>query len=132
MKFGVGVGPYVKVKKFGLDLAAAPSVVYQAGSDDGMGGNTAVTGLQLPIAASVAVGKMLKVSVEAGVYTGDDFKLGAADDGRIALGAAVDIKLGKIIAHVGAGVASLITDPAGAYPSISDSIYIDLNAKFAK
>ena len=132
LKFGVGVGPYMKIKKFGLDLNVAPSVVYQAGSDDGMGGNTAVTAIQVPAAAAVSVGKMLKASVEVGLYTGDDFKLGAADGGRIALGAAVDIKLGKIIAHLGAGVASLITDPAGAYPSISDSIYIDLNAKFAK
>jgi hypothetical protein len=38
--------------------------------------------------------------------------------------------LGPIITHAGAGVASLLT--GGAYPTIRDSVYIDLNVKYAK
>jgi hypothetical protein len=40
------------------------------------------------------------------------------------------VKIGPILAHAGAGVASLLT--GGMYPTISDSVYIDVNAKYVK
>ncbi len=127
LKFGTSIGPWIKIKKFGLDLSATPSIVYQQGAES-------LTAIQVPVAAAVSLGKALKVAVEAGVYTGDGFKLGATDGGRISLGAAIDVKIGKVIAHVGAGVASLLTseEMGSAYPTISDSVYVDINAKFAK
>jgi hypothetical protein len=125
LKFATTVGPWIKFKRWGLDFNTAPSIVYQAGDES-------VTAVQLPLAASVSLGKLLKTSVETGIYTGDDFKLGPSGGGRIALGAAIDVKIGKIIAHAGAGVASLLTDEMGAYHSISDSVYVDLNAKYVK
>jgi hypothetical protein len=132
LTFAAAIGPWVKLKGFGLDFALQPSLVYQAAGDTG----EAVTGLQLPVAASLSLSTLLKVAVEAGVYTGDDFALGAADGGRISLGAAVDVRLGKLIVHVGAGVASLLTSDEpmslALYQSIGDSVYLDLNVKFAK
>lgn len=42
----------------------------------------------------------------------------------------VPTAIGPILAHAGAGVASLLT--GGAYPTIRDSFYVDLNVKYAK
>ena len=39
-----------------------------------------------------------------------------------------DLGIGPILAHAGAGVASLLT--GGMYPTFSDSVYIDVNAKY--
>lgn len=129
LTFAAAVGPWVKLKGLGLDFALQPSLVYQRAGEMG----EAVEGLQLPVAASLALGELLRVSLEAGVFTGDDFALAAADGGRIALGAAVDIKISKLIVHLGAGAASLLVDDESEYyPSIGDSIYFDLNVKFAK
>jgi len=41
------------------------------------------------------------------------------------------VKLGPIIAHAGAGLASLLTEELGLYQSIGDSVYIDVNAQLA-
>jgi len=125
LHFATTVGPWLKIKRFGLDLATAPSIVYEGGDDS-------VTGLQVPVSAAVALGTLVKASVDAGVYTGDGLDVRPSQGGRIALGAALDVKIGRIIAHAGAGVASLLTDPMGMYPTIKDSIYVDVNAKFAK
>jgi hypothetical protein len=66
------------------------------------------------------------------VFTGDNISLRAKNGGRIYLGAALDLKIGPIITHAGAGFASLLTDDMGLYHSIGDSVYIDLNVKYAK
>jgi hypothetical protein len=46
------------------------------------------------------------------------------------------VKIGPILGHLGTGFASLLTgDPMttqAAYPSIMDSVYFDLNVKYAK
>jgi hypothetical protein len=78
----------------------------------------------------IKLGSLLKLSADLGVYTGDDYALGANDGGRISAGAAVDVKIGPIIAHAGTGFASLFT--GGAYPTRGDSLYVDLNVKYAK
>jgi hypothetical protein len=66
------------------------------------------------------------------VYTGDDYTFRSSKGGRVSLGAALDVKVWRLILHGGAGVASLGTGDASAYPTIKDSVYIDLNVKFAK
>jgi hypothetical protein len=53
------------------------------------------------------------------------------------VGAAIDLKINHIKIHAGAGFATLLTTDEAvmggiAYPSIADSIYVDLNVKYAK
>jgi hypothetical protein len=121
--FGGGVLAKIKLSEL-LDLSLTPSWVYQSGDEESR------TAIQIPASVIVKLGSLLKVSADAGVFTGDDYSFGGDDGGRIYAGAAVDVKLGPIIAHAGAGVASLLT--GGMYPTISDSVYIDLNVKYAK
>lgn len=129
LTFAAGIGPFVKFKGLGVDFALQPSLVYQAAGSAG----DAVTAVQVPVAASLALSDLLKVSVETGLYTADDFGVTAKDGARLSLGAAVDVRLGKIILHAGAGAASLLVDAASPfYRSIGDSIYFDLNVKYAK
>lgn len=109
-----------------LDLSVLPAFVFQKGELENL------TALQLPVALIVKLGDLLKVSADVAIYTGDDFSFGASDGGRLGLGAAVDVKLGPILLHLGSGVASLITDEMGPYPTIKDSIYVDVNVKYAK
>ena len=126
LKFGASLGPWIKFKYAGVEFRTQPAFVYQAT-------DPTLTAIQLPIAAAVGLGKAVKVALETGVYTGDDFKLGADDGGRIALGAAIDLKLTPVLVHIGAGFASLLTsDEGGFYPGITDSIYLDLNVKYSK
>lgn len=42
------------------------------------------------------------------------------------------MKLGPIALHMRAGAASLFTDPGGVYPTLADSIYVDVNVKYVK
>lgn len=123
------VGPWIKLKANVVYLSVLPAFVYQAA-----GQAEAVTGFQLPLNAMLRAGELLKVSADLGIYSGDDFKLGAADGGRIAIGAGVDIKVGHIALHLGTGLASLLTsdEMGAAYPSIGKSLYFDINAKYVK
>ncbi len=107
-----------------VDFALAPLYVYQAGEMESL------TAVQIPTSLVLKLGSLVKLSADAGVYTGDDFSFSGDDGGRIALGAALDVKIGPIIVHAGSGFASLLT--GGFYPTIGDSLYIDLNVKFAK
>jgi hypothetical protein len=121
--FSVGLRSKVKLSSL-IDFSLTPLFVYQRGEAE------AQTGLQLPLALIVKLGSLLKVSADAGVYTGDDFSFGGDDGGRIAAGGSVTLKIGPIVLHAGAGVASLLT--GGLYPTISDSLYIDLDARYQK
>jgi len=121
--FEGGVTAKVKLSTL-VDFRFLPSWVYQAG-DAG-----SLTAVKLPASLVLAVGSLVKVSAELGMYTGDDYAFRGRDGGRLQTGAALDVKLGPILAHVGAGAASLLT--GGAYPSIRDSLYLDLNVKYAK
>ncbi len=122
-RFGTAVGPYLRLDMFGLQVTLLPSVVWQAGTG---------TAGQLPLTAVLKLGSLLELAADAGVFTGPQLKLGAADGGRIYAGGSVTLKIGPIVLHAGAGVASLLTDPMGVYPPIKGSIYYDVNVKYAK
>ncbi len=109
-----------------LDFSTRPVFVYQAGTEE------AATAVQIPMSTILSIGSLIKVSADLGVFTGDDFTFRGSKGGRLALGGALDVKLGPIIVHAGAGAASLLTGEGGVYPTIGDSLYIDLNVKYAK
>ena len=88
--------------------------------------------MQIPTSLILKIGSLVTRSADLGIYTGDGYALRARKCGRLPLGAALDVKLGPISVHAGAGAASLITGEGGLYPSITDSVYLDLNVKFAK
>jgi hypothetical protein len=109
-----------------VDFSLVPVFVYQTGTVE------SINAVQIPMSTALKVGSLLKLSVDLGVYTGDDFKFGGSSGGRIALGAALDVKVGPIVAHAGTGFASLLVGDETAYPTVGDSLYIDLNAKYVK
>lgn len=122
---GFAGGLITKIKLSSLlDFSLLPTWVIQKGEMDSL------TAVQIPMALQVALGSLLKLNAELGVYTGDDYSFSGDNGGRIATGASLDVKLGPILVHAGAGVASLLT--GGVYPTISDSFYVDLNVKYAK
>lgn len=124
---GLAAGLITKVKLSSLvDFSLVPAFVFQTGETENL------TAVQIPMSLILKAGSLLKLSTDLGVYTGDDYAFGPSNGGRISLGAAIDLKLGPIIAHAGAGFASLLTDEMGLYPTIKDSVYIDLNVKYAK
>jgi hypothetical protein len=127
LKLAAKVGPWLKFKMGGIELNLLPQIVFQATDDK-------IVALQLPTSAAVSLGETLKVGLELGVYTGDDFDPRPSEGGRIAAGAAIDLKINHIRIHAGAGFATLLTDDMGAngYAKIGDSVYIDLNAKYVK
>jgi hypothetical protein len=126
-KPGLAGGLIMKIKLSSIvDFSLLPTFAFQSGTTEN------ITAVQVPLALILKVGNAVKLSADAGVFTGDDISLRAKNGGRIYLGAALDVKIGRIITHLGAGFASLITDEMGAYPTIGDSLYLDLNVKFAK
>jgi hypothetical protein len=125
LKPGFAGGVPIKVKLSSLvDFSLVPAWVYQSAT---LGSLTAV---QVPMSLRLALGELVKVSADAGVFTGDDYSFSGSKGGRIAAGGALDVKIYKVIVHAGAGVASLLT--GGVYPTIGDSVYVDLNVKYAK
>jgi hypothetical protein len=126
---GVAGGLDMRVKLSSLlDFKLAPRFVYQKGGEAG----ESLQAVQVPMSTVIALGSLLKVSADLGVFTGDDASFKPSNGGRIYAGGALDVKLGPIIVHGGAGVASLLTGAESMYPTISDSVYIDLNVKYAK
>jgi hypothetical protein len=124
---GFTAGAFVKFKLSSLvKFSLVPVVVEQGGRMESH------NALQVPTSLIVAVGSLVKVSADLGVFTGDRYSFSADSGGRIYAGGALDVKLSKIIVHAGAGVASLITGAGSMYPSIGDSAYIDVNVKYAK
>ena len=107
-----------------VDFSTTPIWVYQSGTDESL------TAVQIPLSLIVKLGSLVKVSADAGIFTGDDYAFGGSNGGRIAAGGSLTVKIGPILTHVGAGVASLLS--GGAYPTIRDSLYFDLNVKYAK
>ncbi len=122
---GFTVGTIVKLKLSNLlDFSLTPLWLYQKGEME------SIEAVQVPMSAIVRLGDVAKLSADLGVYLGDDYSIRGKNGGRIATGGSLTVKLGPILAHAGAGVASLLT--GGAYPSISDSVYVDLNVKYVK
>jgi hypothetical protein len=107
-----------------VDFSLTPALIYQSGTMESL------NAVQVPMALILKLGDVAKVSAELAVNTGDNYSFSGDKGGRIATGAALDLKIGPMLLHAGAGVASLLT--GGAYPTISDSFYVDLNAKYAK
>jgi hypothetical protein len=124
-KPGVGTGLLMKVKLSSLvDFNLVPAWVYQSGTMDSL------TAVQIPMSLRIALGDLAKLSADLGIYTGDDYSFSGSNGGRISTGGALDLKVGPILLHAGAGVASLLT--GGMYPSIGESVYVDVNVKYAK
>jgi hypothetical protein len=107
-----------------VDFSLTPALIYQSGTMESL------NAVQVPMALILKLGDVAKVSAELAVNTGDNYSFSGDKGGRIATGAALDLKIGPMLLHGGVGVASLLT--GGLYPTISDSFYIDLNAKYAK
>jgi hypothetical protein len=127
MKPGANLGVVTKLKMGSVvDFSLLPSWVYQSGTMDSH------QAIQVPLALGIGLGSLLKLNLELGIYTGDDYSLRPSNDGRIATGASLDIKISHLLFHAGAGAASLITSPEGVYPTIGDSFYVDVNAKYVK
>ena len=130
MKLGFAAALITKVKLSSVvDFSLIPAWVYQQGTMESL------TAVQIPMSTIIKVGELVKVSVDLGIYTGDDYTFRGSKGGRLAFGGALDVKLGPILLHAGTGVASLLTgQPAGGvtYPSIRESVYVDLNVKYAK
>lgn len=127
--FQPGFGAAVPISlKLGstLRFSLAPALVIQKGSTENQ------DAIQIPMSLILKVGSLVKLSTDLGVFTGDDISLRAKNGGRIYGGGSLDVKIGPIITHAGAGVASLFTDEMGPYPTMKDSFYIDLNVKYAK
>lgn len=123
--FAGGVITKLKLSSL-LDFSLLPTWVYQSGEMESL------QAIQVPMALGVGLGSLLRLNLELGVYTGDDYSLRSRNGGRVATGASLDIKIGPMLFHLGAGAASLITGDGGVYPSISDSVYVDVNAKYVK
>jgi len=123
--FATGLVTIVKMSSL-VDFSFIPTFVYQSGTGE------ARQGLQVPLALRLGVGSLAKINVEAGFYTGDDFSMGPSHGGRIATGLSLDLKISHLVLHAGAGFASLLVADSGLYPTIKDSFYIELNAKYAK
>ncbi len=122
---GFAGGLLMKVKLSSIvDFNLVPAWVYQSGTLDSL------TAVQIPMSLRVALGDLIKVSADLGVFTGDDYSFSGDNGGRISTGGALDLKIGPILVHAGAGVASLLS--GGMYPSIGESVYVDMNVKYAK
>jgi hypothetical protein len=109
-----------------LAFSLIPTWVYQSGTMESL------QAIQVPIALQVGLGNVLKINFELGIYTGDDYSIGPSNGGRLASGLSIDLKISHILIHAGAGFASLLVADSGLYPTIKDSFYIDLNAKYTK
>ena len=107
-----------------VDFSLVPAWVYQSGT------MTSHKAVQLPMSLILKLGDVVQTSADLGIFTGDDYSFSGDKGGRIAAGGSLTVKVGPILAHAGAGVASLLT--GGLYPTISDSVYIDVNAKYVK
>jgi hypothetical protein len=107
-----------------VDFSLVPAWVYQSGTMDSH------QAVQIPMSLILKLGNVVQTSADLGVFTGDHYHFSGDDGGRIAAGGSLTVKIGPILAHAGAGVASLLT--GGMYPTISDSVYIDVNAKYVK
>lgn len=125
---GINVGLLAKLKLSSLlDFSFVPVWMHQGGGEQ-----AAVSAVQIPLSLIIKLGSLLQLSADLGIYTGANYSFSSDNDGRIAAGGSLQVKIGPIIFHAGAGVASLITGANSPYPTIGDSLYIDVNAKYAK
>lgn len=107
-------------------LHVEPAFVYQSGDPE------AITGAQLPVTALFRAGSTAQAGIMAGLYTGDDFELGAEHEGRLAVGLVAHLHVSKIQLGLGAGFSSLLTEDEGRYTSVGKSLYVMVNLEYAK
>jgi hypothetical protein len=98
--------------------------VFQGGETDSH------AAVQLPMSLILKLGDLVQTAADIGVFTGDHYHFSGDSGGRIYAGGSLTVKLGPIQAHAGLGLASLLT--GGLYPTIGDSVYVDLNVKYVK
>jgi hypothetical protein len=114
-----------KVKLSSLvDFSLVPAWVVQGGETDSH------AAVQIPMSLILKLGGLVQTAADLGVFTGDHYHFSGDSGGRIYAGGSLTVKLGPIQAHAGLGVASLLT--GGLYPTIGDSVYVDLNVKYVK
>lgn len=124
---GVTAGAIARLKLSELlKISLLPVWVHQSGS------NGALDALQLPASLVIKLADIVKVSADAGIFTGKGYSFAAKDDGRIYAGASLDVKLWKLLVHAGGGVANLLAGSGSMYPTIRDSLYVELNVKYVK
>ena len=122
---GASLGAILKLKLSSLvDFSSTPVWVHQSSDLEPL------DAVQIPASLFLRVGSLAQLSADAGVFTGPDYAFSASAGGRIYAGGSLQLKIGPIIGHVGGGVASLL--PGGEYPTIRDSVYLDVNVKYAK
>jgi hypothetical protein len=107
-----------------VSLSLVPAWVYQGGTTQSH------AAVQLPASLIIKLGELVQTSADLGVFTGDHYHFSGDAGGRIYAGGSLTVKIGPIAAHAGLGVASLLT--GGLYPTIGDSVYVDLNVKYVK
>lgn len=107
-----------------VDFALVPAWVYQGGEPQ------AHAAIQVPMSLIVKLADLVQVAADTGVFTGDQYHLSGDAGGRIYAGGSLTVKIWKLQAHAGLGVASLLT--GGLYPSIGDSVYVDLNVTYVR
>jgi hypothetical protein len=122
---GVSLGVILKLKMSSLvDFSSTPVWVHQSSDMQPL------DAVQIPASLILRVGSLAQVSADAGVFTGPDYSFSASAGGRIYAGGSLQLEIGPIVGHLGGGVASLL--PGGEYPTIRDSVYLDVNIKYAK
>jgi hypothetical protein len=121
--FAAGLIARVKLSTV-VDFSFTPLWVYQSGDEESL------QAIQVPTALELKLGSFLKLAADVGFFTGDDYSLRGRNGGRISLGGSLTVKIGPLLFHAGTGFASLLTGPL--YPDIGDSVYVDLNVKYAK
>lgn len=124
----LALGPWVRAKAGPTYLTFEPAFVYQPGDPEG------ITGIQFPVTAVFRAGSVAHLGAMVGIYTGDDFKLGASDGGRVGAGLVADVKVSSIKLVLGAGFASLLTDDMGGngYTSVGKSLYVSVALHYVK
>jgi hypothetical protein len=121
--FSGGIRTRVKLGSV-IDFNLNPAWVIQGGEMESL------TAVQIPMSLVLGIGDVAKLSAELGIFTGDDYSFKGENGGRVATGAALDVKIGPMLMHAGAGVATLTTGPM--YPTVKESFYVDVNAKYVK
>src|SRR5438105_185506 len=77
--FDAGLLMNVKLSSV-VDFSLVPVFVWQSGSAENL------QAVQIPTSLILAIGSLVKVSADFGIYTGDDFSFRPSNGGRIALG----------------------------------------------
>lgn len=131
MQLGFAFGVSFK-KEFGgnLALTADPTLVLHMDVAAGDTGPEMLQVLQIPVGLQFQVQPALAVGLRTGLYSAHEFKFGASDGGTLPLVLEGQYTLMAGMLDLGAqfGFASVLTDDAGLYESIGDTLFIGLSA----